>query len=330
MSYVRPDTDTLRAALTLAVRAPSVHNTQPWLWRIGDSTIQLYADESRRLPYADPDSRELVVSCGAALHHLRVALRALGWETLVRRFPNPAEPRHLASIEVWPTTPDPHDIRMARAITARRSDRRRFTSWEVPAGQVAKVMAAGKAPGIAIHHIDATGERTRLLRMFTRAALEHAQDPGYAAELRAWSGQHALSYGVPARNAVVAADPTVRGFTDPLLPEAVLRDTEESSRMLVLCSGSNDLPAWLRVGEAASAVLLTATVHGLATCPLTEPLELPQLRERIRADILGGFGYPQLMIRMGWAASSAAAIPPSPRLALDEVVRPLEPAEITA
>ncbi|MRH87607.1 NAD(P)H nitroreductase [Nocardia sp. SYP-A9097] len=326
MSRTHPDPETVRAALTLAVRAPSVHNSQPWSWRVGDSTVQLYADCGRRLPHTDPDSRELVLSCGAALHHLRVALRAFGWETVVHRFPNPADPRHLAAVELRHAVPDPESVRLARAISTRRSDRRRFTSWEVPSAQVAKVMAAGKAPGVAVHEVEATGERTRLSRIFAQAADEHAHDPGYLAELSEWSGHHAQSYGVPARNAVASTDPRVRPFGDPRLPEAIVHDTDEASRMLVLATSSNDLMGWLRAGEAASAVLLSATAFGLATCPLTEPLELPRLREKIRADILGGFGHPQLMIRMGWAVSSAAAISPSPRLPLQEVVRPLESA----
>lgn len=77
-STAHPDRDTVRAALAMAVRAPSVHNTQPWLWRLGDRTVHLYADPSRHLPHADPGMRDLIVSCGAALHHLRVALRVFG------------------------------------------------------------------------------------------------------------------------------------------------------------------------------------------------------------------------------------------------------------
>ena len=37
MSAHFPDAETIRSALMLAVRAPSVHNTQPWMWRVGDA-----------------------------------------------------------------------------------------------------------------------------------------------------------------------------------------------------------------------------------------------------------------------------------------------------
>ncbi|MVU78299.1 NAD(P)H nitroreductase [Nocardia sp. ET3-3] len=325
-----PDHDTVRAALALAVRAPSVHNTQPWLWRVGDTTVQLYADDSRRLPHTDPDSRELVVSCGAALHHLCVAMRAFGWDTIVRRFPNPAEPRHLASVEFRPGEPNTDAMRLARAISQRRSDRRRFTSWEVPAGQVSAVMSAGAGtPGVQVREVDATGEHARLLQAFVDASTIHRDDPAYSAELAAWSGHHASPQGVPARNAVAATDPTVRSFGDPRLPEAVVHDTEESARMLMVCTASDDLRSWLRAGEIASAVLLEATVRGLASCVLSEPLEVTGVRSRIRRDLLGDFGYPQLIIRMGWAATSAEPVPATPRLPLTDVVRPLEPLDVS-
>ncbi|QLY28605.1 Acg family FMN-binding oxidoreductase [Nocardia huaxiensis] len=324
MSTDHPDPGTIRAALTLAVRAPSVHNTQPWQWRVGDNTVHLYAEESRRLSHADPDSREMVLSCGAALHHLRVAIRVFGWETLVHRLPNRAEPRHLAAIEFRPATPDAAAVRMARAITRRRSDRRRFTSWPIPDSKIATVVQAGTTVGTRAHRVDPPSERARLLRAFQQAADEHAGNPGYAAELAYWSGHHAMPHGVPARNAVAATDPTVRPFGDPRLPEAAVRDTDEVSSMLLVATTGNELRSWLRAGEAASAMLLTATTLGLASCPLTEPLEVPQVRERIRHGILGDFGHPQLIIRMGWAATSAAPVPASPRLPLAEVVRPLE------
>ena len=119
-----PDAETVRAALALAVRAPSVHNTQPWRWRVGDTTVHLYVDEERGLPHTDPDRRELLISCGAALHHFRVAARSFGWHTVVHRFPNPDEPRHLASVEFLPVTPTADVVGAARAIEILRANGR--------------------------------------------------------------------------------------------------------------------------------------------------------------------------------------------------------------
>ncbi|MGW5377216.1 Acg family FMN-binding oxidoreductase [Nocardia sp. NPDC003999] len=325
MPRTHPDSETLRSALALASRAPSVHNTQPWQWRLGRETVHLYADESRRLPHTDPDGRDLLLSCGAALHHLRVAARAEGWETVIHRLPNPAVPEHLAVVEFRPTTCTPEHVELARAIGKRSTDRRRFSSWEVPSAHVEAIVAAGVATGVLVRDVEAEPARTQLLRAFEQAAWQHARDVSYGAELAQWSGRHAAPQGVPARNAVsTEADPTVRPFSNPGLPQAVVRDIDAADRMILLSTSSDDRLSQLRAGEATSAVLLTATSLGLATCPLTEPMELADTRERIRAHVLDDSAHPQMIVRIGWAVPSADPVPPTPRRPLDEVVHPLD------
>lgn len=77
----------------------------------------------------------------------------------------------------------------------------------------------------------------------------------------------------------------------------------------------------LRAGEALSAVLLQATELGLATCPLTEPLEVARTTEAVAERVLGGSLSPQVVLRVGWP-SVAAPPPATPRRALvDQVDR---------
>src|SRR3954452_17728996 len=94
------DRTAARAVIALANRAPSVHNSQPWRWRITPSSIHLFADPGRTLPATDPEGRALRLSCGAALHHLQVACLAAGLGSAVHRLPDPNQPMHLAEIEV--------------------------------------------------------------------------------------------------------------------------------------------------------------------------------------------------------------------------------------
>jgi hypothetical protein len=128
MHECRPDQHTVLGAITLANRAPSLHNAQPWHWLIGDTSIHLMAGQ--------PPATGPLLGCGAALHHLRVAFAALGWRTIVHRLPNPGEATHLAAVEFARHTPSTEDIVLAGAISRRRTDRRRFSSLPVPAGHV--------------------------------------------------------------------------------------------------------------------------------------------------------------------------------------------------
>ena len=110
----------LVTAVEHALRAPSVHNTQPWKWRITGDTVQLHADWNRHLVATDPDRRDLVVSCGAALHHLLVALAAQGLEAEVDRIPDPDDAGHLVTVTVRPGTGPVADAVLRRGDPRRR------------------------------------------------------------------------------------------------------------------------------------------------------------------------------------------------------------------
>ena len=126
MSADFPEGKTIRTALTMAVRAPSVHNTQPWLWSVGENSVHLHSNPSLQLPSTDPDGRDLMISCGIALNHCVVAFAALGWLAKAHRFPNPADSSHLAAMELEPYSATEVDVALAAAILRRRTDRRRY------------------------------------------------------------------------------------------------------------------------------------------------------------------------------------------------------------
>ena len=320
MSAQLPDLDTLRAVLTLATQAPSVHNSQPWQWRVEPNGLHLYADPSRHLPNTDPDRRDLLVSCGVALHHCTVALAALGWGTKVRRFPNPADGNHLASIEMHRQQADELDITLAAAIARRRTDRRNYSSWPVPGGDIALMGARAARAGVMLRQIDLL---PHLSATIAQSVWKHASDVDYLTELSAWSGRYGSVAGVPARNTPVFdphAPVPARVFAGPALAQpAQTPPAEDNAVLIALGTETDDDLARLRAGEATSLVLLSATAMGLATCPVTEPLEIAETREAVRADVFGTSGYPQMMLRLGWAAVNADPLPVTPRRPLSEV-----------
>lgn len=101
------DVDILRAAVQLACRAPSLHNSQPWQWVAEGVGLYLYVDRSRILPSTDKSGREAHIGCGAVLDHLCVAMAAAGWAANVDRFPDPNNPGHLAALDSarWAASP---------------------------------------------------------------------------------------------------------------------------------------------------------------------------------------------------------------------------------
>lgn len=322
-----PDDFTVRTAVAMAVRAPSVHNTQPWYWRVGHSSLHLYADPERRLAQTDPDGRDLVLSCGAALHHLRVGFAALGWGPEVHRLPNPDEPDHLAAVTLHRHDPSHDEIAMAAAIPRRRTDRRRHSSWAVPRGHVEALAKAAALEGTVLQ-VAENSARHHLATAIEEASRRHAADPAYRTELAAWSGRHISPDGVPGRNTPAPDDTPgalrTRAFADPLLAQPPDTKTEDDETvLLVLSTASDDRMSRLRAGEATSAVLLTANALGLSSCPLTEPLELRDVRESVTERVTGG-SFPQMVLRVGWASANADPLPATPRRGLADVLQPLE------
>lgn len=308
-----PDDGTIRAALALAVRAPSVHNSQPWRWRIGDRTLHLYADRDRQLPGTDPDGRDLLLSCGTALHHLRVGFAALGRRTEVHRLPNPDEPDHLAAVELHRHEPTAEEISLAAAIPRRRTDRRRHSSWPVPDGYLDEMAARVADEGTVLRTADGAA-RDQLARAIREAVRAHATDPEYRMELAAWSGRFESSDGVPAANAPVPEEsPDAlpgRPFAEPHLAQPA-GTTPEDTVLAVISTASDDPMSRLRAGEATSVALLTATMFGLASCPLTEPLEVAGTRAFVRTHITED-RFPQMVLRLGWAPVNADPLPAAP------------------
>ena len=309
---------TARRVVQLACRAPSVHNTQPWWWRIAPDEIELHADRSRQLPLADPDGRSLVVSCGAALHHARLAATALGVPVTVVRHPVRRDPDHLATLRLGTAEPGAADLAALDVVEARCTDRRRFTSWPVPDHRLAELAAAVTVRGaFAVPLSDVTARfRTELL--VRQAMASQRADGRYADEQRLWIDRSGVD-GVP--SAAVAQH--VRAHADRF--NGLPRETEVvegSDGLLVLCSDTDDVEGWLAVGEALSEVWLAATVAGLSVVPLSQVVEVPVTRATLRHQILSEAGEPQLVLRLGWQEIGRSELTRTPRRPVEDVVRP--------
>jgi len=321
MSTHFPDIETVRSALSLANRAPSVHNSQPWRWRVGDQSLHLYTNPDLHLRHTDPDARDLMLSCGAALNHCVVAFAALGWQSKVHRLPIPDEQHRLASVELYRYPASEVDITLAAAIPRRRTDRRHYSAWPVPQGNLALMGARAARAGVTLRRVD---KLDSLKHLVSQAAMRHGSDYDYLTELAAWSGRYCATAGVPARNTpepAPAATIPARTFAGPVLAQTPNVDpAEDNAVVIALGTASDDAVSRLRAGEATSLVLLTATALGLASCPITEPLEIPETRAAVRADVFGADEYPQMLLRIGWAPVNADPLPSTPRREISEVV----------
>lgn len=318
----------LTAAVEQALRAPSVHNTQPWRWRIGADAVELHADPDRHLPVTDPDRRDLLLSCGAALHHLAVAIAATGAAAVVERFPDPEDSTHLATVSVGrgPGT----GAELFPAIARRRTERRRMSHRPVPADVLGDLAGYAVRAGAVLLPVAGADARARLAETFRRAGRLQRAAPGYPSELRLWTHRLPGAHdGVPAA-AITRTKPGPEGAS-PLraFPGGRLRQgaqqtghggLDDAAEYLVVATTGDTVLDRLRAGEAASAVLLAATLAGLATTPLSQATEVPAVRQALGSSVLRVPEQPQLVLRVGRPAAHADPLAPTPRRPLPAVL----------
>jgi nitroreductase len=314
----------LEKAARAAQHAPSVFNTQPWSWRITGDTLELYADSTRRLDTVDRDGRLLLLSCGAALHHARVALAAAGWCADVERLPDgERHPDLLARIRVTGrTAADPAAGRLLDAIARRRTDRRAFGERVVPEATLARLREMVAEQGAGLYTIPDDQVPYLAIAVDAAADVEYF-GPGYRTELTRWTHRPAWTGdGIPPASAVQPALRRVPARN--LLPDGsagLLAGTgDDDGAVFVVVFGDGDAPAdLLRGGEAMSALLLQATVEGVSTAPISEAVEIAWPRELLRR-LLFGAGEPYLIVRMGYA-DSGETLPATPRRDARETIR---------
>jgi nitroreductase len=301
----------LVAAATLA---PSMHNTQPWRFRFKPTsqTIDLYADQSRMLGFADPDGRGLHIACGAALFNLRLAAAVAGRQPVVRLLPDPGQRLLLATVRLaGPCQPQQqHETELHAAIAARRTNRSPFSGRPVPPGVLAALAEAAQIEGAVLHFPDRQ-EACRLLRLAQDAERALLADPGYRAELARWAGGARDREGIPDEVAG-PRDPAratpVRDFTPARPRPAGYAWFEEDPQLAVLSTLGGDRADWLRAGQALQRVLLTATSRGVAVAPLTQPLETADAW--LARDPRSGIEHPQMILRLGYGLPVPRAPPP--------------------
>lgn len=320
MKTDKADSRIARLVIERACRAPSYHNTQPWLWRIvGDQEIELHADPRRQLAAADPTARDLVVSCGAALHHARVVAGALGRRPDVVRLPNGPKSSLLARIRLEPADRDRDAEGRLAAISERRTDRRRFTSWPVPDKRVEDLADLAAAEGTHAAALTATTQRFKVELLTSRARAISAHSPALRDEVERWTHRH-TGDGIP--TAVLPAAPAATSPFPAGQVEDQTREIDGTDALLVLAGTTDDAASWLSAGEGLSALWLAACSSGLSVVPLSAVIEIPETRESLQHEVLGGLAIPHLLVRIGWQAIGRGELPRTPRRPLDEVLLP--------
>jgi nitroreductase len=303
-----------------ATAAPSIHNSQPWRFLDLPDRIELHLDPDRPVSVADPAGREQVISCGAALFDLRLAMGHLRHEPLVTLLPDPTNPTHLATVRRGtPRATTPLEARLYAAVYRRRSHRRPFGPDAVSRALLDELVEAAGHEGAWVHEVETPEDRVAVVDLAAGAAHWLLSDPGYRGELARWT-RHETSHRDGVRLEALGSEQyPVSG-----LPWALMADPQiavgELRRhpMLILGTDGDAATDWLQAGEALQRVLLTATSRGLAASLFTQVLEVTATRSALRRTLRLP-GPPQLVLRLG---HPVVGVPQAARRALESVFIP--------
>ncbi|WP_126284673.1 Acg family FMN-binding oxidoreductase [Burkholderia stagnalis] len=318
--------DQLKSLLGYAVLAPSSHNSQPWRFIVDWNTIAVCADRMRALPVVDPFDRELIISCGAALLNLRVALNHAAVAHTISLFPSDIDPDVLAVVRVCNDGyADAALGTLFEAIPIRVTTRAPFDSAPVPDELQRELVSAGVAEGVEVACADSISQRARIAELIAEADRQQFADSRFRRELASWIDPRRSIDGMPA---FAAGVPALIDFATPIITTAVRtfdlgnglaalhHQLVDASPLLVcIATTRDDREAWLAAGQALERMLLIAARAGYTASYLNQPIEVGGLRAHL-VHMLDLGGHPQLLLRIGRGPHTLH----SPRRPLDEVV----------
>jgi hypothetical protein len=327
-----PMPEKINFILKYAILAPSGHNSQPWLFKIaGDNTIELYADRTRALAVVDPDDREMIISCGAALEHLRLAANHFGLADITDLLPDKNNnPDLLAKVELKEGDTitqklAQQDALSFEAITKRRSNRSAFESKKLPDDILVSLKDIARVHGAWLDIVEEDMKKKTIADMISQGDKIQLSDKKFRRELAAWihpnrsksrDGMPGYAHGVS----------DIASYVGPFLIRTFDIGKGQAAKDMQLASGSPVLAMlgsdadeplnWIQTGQVLARILLRARAENVWASFMDQPIEVPELRLKLREALGRTAGFPQLLMRLGYGKD----VKPTPRRNVDEVV----------
>jgi hypothetical protein len=314
----------LQFMLGYAILAPSSHNTQPWIFKIADDSVKLYADRTRALPVVDPDDRAMIISCGAALLHLQLAMHHFGYEYRTELLPDPLDRDLLARVTVSGKTEQKEDA-LFYAITKRRTNRSPFEERQVPGELLSSLKAIAQKHHAWLDVIQGDSKNA-VADLISEGDRIQMSDKRFRMELAAWihpnrsqsrDGMPGYVHGVTGDIASYIGPFLVRTFDMGKGQAAKDRQLAAGSPVLaVLGTDANGPVDWINAGQAIAEILLRARSEDVWASFMNQPIEVSDLRPRLRDALGSKSGFLQLLVRMGYGAE----LKPTPRRQVGDVL----------
>lgn len=294
--------------LQQAVKAPSGHNTQPWRFKIKESSIEIYPNFEKALSVVDADNRELYISLGCATENLCVAATEKGYVTDVV-IQNQKIIIHLHYS--GNVTKDPHFDQ----IPFRQTNRSVYKNRGISADTIAILEQTILHPTTQIRFYErGSVEFNTIKNLVIYGNTIQMEDPAFINELKKWmrfnrkqtlKSKDGISYSVfGAPNLpLFISKPLISSFlTKEKQNQGDIKKIDSTPYLVLFTVTASTIENWINLGRDLERFLLLTTKLGIANAFMNQPCELPELVEQMQESLLlTENDIPNLLLRIGYA-----------------------------
>lgn len=312
--------------VSYAIKAPSGHNTQPWMFHIGERAIEIHPDLSRSLPVVDGDHRELYISLGCAAENLIIAAGALGYETQNSVVSDPGvDPFIRIDLQKGETV----NSHLFDQIEKRQTNRSVYKNLTIAQDTLDILKVMVNDPIVKLHYYEHGTAGFITLQEYVKVGNAiQMMDDDFKKELMSWirfngvqvkKNPDGLSYKV-------MKTPPLPGFMGKTIVGSFMKpdaqnkgDMEKidfSSHFVLFTIPESTIENWVQLGRTLQRFLLETTRLGISCAFLNQPCEVNKLATQLpRALNLDG-EIPNILLRIGYAEP----MPYAPRRNIEDVV----------
>ncbi len=288
-------------------RAPSGHNTQPWLFKINDTEIEIHPNFKKSLPVVDPDNRELFVSLGCAAENICIAALHKGYKTVVSVTKNGIIHIKLTKQDCKIASP------LFPQISVRQTNRSVYDRNIIPKDSINQLKAVDCEPFIGVHFFkNGTTEFDSISDFIYKGNSNQMQDKNFRAELQQWmrynkkhqdTTRDGLSYavfGAPNLPRFIAKAIISKTINEKSQNKNDRKKIKSSSHFILFTTQNNTIEQWINLGRTLERVLLKNTEMGFVHAYMNQPNEILSLSQKMSVTLGITDQYPTVLIRIGY------------------------------
>lgn len=301
--------DKIKFILGYAILAPSTHNSQPWLFKIDDSSCKIFYNTKLKIPEADPLGRDLYISLGCMLENLAVAANYFG---IFKEIKYVLNNDLVAEVLFKENVPKNQDLEyLLDTIPERVNARGLFEVKSVPDSISSEILSLNKNGNIKIHFVT-DKEKIKKLSSLTAEGLRFAyKKASFRKEMSGWM-QNSLSSkkeGLPGYSLRVPfilsfIIPTLVRFFDisPLLAKLNYKSMASVPFICIFSSQENGPRIWLEIGRLAERCMLQINSQGIRTSIFVASIEMGDLYQQVQ-EVVHNDLIPQFLFCAGYMKS---------------------------